>query len=197
MGHGIEAEEAAKMFSIVSPVSPGQEGTAVEAALRAIEEMKQKGTGEEFGVKREMAEYASVKSIRRKNHRISASKTSGRRGQDQKRRRIKLAAQLAEAGIAADIPGAVLLVAGFGRQAWAGRVQDIRADRARNARRLRCPRKKRYEGNRRRARMPWTTPWRSRRPRWERNDLWPGAGNCRDRLNGGGPVRASAAAGSR
>ena len=32
MGHGISAEEAAKMFSIVAPASPGQEGTAVEAA---------------------------------------------------------------------------------------------------------------------------------------------------------------------
>lgn len=50
MGHGVSGEEAARMFNIVAPASPGQEGTAVQAAFRAVGEMKNKGTG---GVRRQ------------------------------------------------------------------------------------------------------------------------------------------------
>jgi hypothetical protein len=114
MGHGISAEEAAKMFSIVAPASLGQEGTAVEAALRAIEEMKAKGTGQEFGVKEGMSQYDSVKSFaenidKRKQDLVSQGKTE-QEAQD------SVAKLLAKKGVAADVWERRGLVAGFSRQ---------------------------------------------------------------------------------
>ena len=45
MGHEYPARSGPKMFNIVAPASPGEEGTSVEAAFKAIHEMKNKGTG--------------------------------------------------------------------------------------------------------------------------------------------------------
>lgn len=114
MGHGIEAEQAAQLFSIASPVSPGQEGVAVESALKAVEEMKNKGTGEEFGVTRGMGQFESVKAfaenIAGRKQGLMASGMSEQMAQDQ------LNALLAEKGVAADVRERRGLIAGFGRQ---------------------------------------------------------------------------------
>ena len=114
MGHGISAEESAQLFSIASPVSPGEEGTAVEAALRAIEEMKSKGTGEEFGVKRGMGQFESVKAFaqnidQRKKALIAGGKTE-QEAQDE------LNALLEKKKVANDIRERRGLIGGFGRQ---------------------------------------------------------------------------------
>jgi hypothetical protein len=114
MGHGVGAEEAAKMFSIVSPASPGQEGTAVQAALRAVDEMKAKGTGEEFGVKRGMSQYESVKAFaeninKRKKDLVASGKT-------QQEAEDEVSALLQEQNVAADVRERRGLVSGFGRQ---------------------------------------------------------------------------------
>ena len=114
MGHGISAEEAAKMFSIVAPARRAAEGMAVEAALRAVEEMKAKGTGKEFGVKEGMAQYESVKAFaesinKRKQDLVAGGKTEQEATDIMNR-------ELAKAGVAADVRERRGLVAGFGRQ---------------------------------------------------------------------------------
>jgi hypothetical protein len=114
MGHGIEAEDAAKLFSIVSPASPGQEGTAVESALKAIEEMKNKGTGEEFGVKRGMGQYDSVKAFARNINQRKQKLVAG--GKTEQEAQDELNATLADRGVAADVRERRGLVAGFARQ---------------------------------------------------------------------------------
>jgi hypothetical protein len=62
MAHGISAEESAKMFNIVAPAAPGEEGTSTEAAFRAVQSMKNEGM-EEFGVKRGQTQMESVKAF--------------------------------------------------------------------------------------------------------------------------------------
>ncbi len=114
MGMGVSAEDAAKMFSIVSPASPGQEGTAVQAGLRAIDDMKAEGTGEQFGVKRGMTQYESVKAFaenvnKRKQDLIDRGKTDQEATDE-------IAALLKEKGVADDVRERRGLVAGFGRQ---------------------------------------------------------------------------------
>ena len=87
---------------------------AVEAALRAVEEMKAKGTGKEFGVKEGMTQYESVKAFaeninKRKQDLVAGGKTEQEATDIMNRK-------LAEAGVAADVRERRGLVAGFGRQ---------------------------------------------------------------------------------
>ena len=114
MGHGISAEEAAKMFSIVVPVSPGQEGIAIEAGLRAIEDMKAAGTGEDFGVKRGTSQYDSVKAFAENINKRKADLVAS--GKTQQEAEDELSATLKDRGVAADVRERRGLVAGFGRQ---------------------------------------------------------------------------------
>jgi hypothetical protein len=114
MGMGVPAEEAAQMFSIVSPASPGQEGIAVQAALRAIQEMKTKGTGEEFGVKKGMSQFDSVKAFAENINARKQKMVAG--GMTDQKAEDELAALLAERGVAADVRERRGLVSGFGRQ---------------------------------------------------------------------------------
>jgi hypothetical protein len=114
MGHGIEAEDAAKLFSIASPASPGQEGVAVESALKAIEEMKAKGTGEEFGVKRGMGQYDSVKAFA--ENLDKRKKDLMQQGKTEQEATDELSALMTEKGVAADVREKRGLIAGFTRQ---------------------------------------------------------------------------------
>jgi hypothetical protein len=114
MGMGVSAEDTAKMFSIVSPAALGEEGTHVQAGLQAIEDMKIEGTDEEFGVKRGMSKYESVKAFaesmnKRKQELIDAGKTDQEATDE-------IAALLKEKGVAGTIHERRGLVAGFGRQ---------------------------------------------------------------------------------
>ena len=64
MAHDISAQDAAKMFNVVAPArGRGEEGTSVEAAMKAIQKMKNEGTGEEFGVKRGMSDMEAVQAF--------------------------------------------------------------------------------------------------------------------------------------
>jgi hypothetical protein len=114
MGMGVSAEEAAQMFSIASPAAQGQEGTAVQAALRAVQEMKTKGTGEEFGVKRGMTAFESVKAfaenVNERKQKMMAEGMTEQKAEDE------LQALLAERKVASDIREARGLVGGFARQ---------------------------------------------------------------------------------
>jgi len=114
MGHGISAEESAQLFSIVSPAAPGSEGTSVEAALRAIQEMKSKGTGEEFGVKKGMSQFESVEAFAKNLNQRQAKMMAG--GDTEQMAQDKIAALLEERKVAADNREQRGLIAGFARQ---------------------------------------------------------------------------------
>jgi hypothetical protein len=114
MAYGVSATDAAKMFSIAAPAALGEEGMSVEAAMRSIQEMKSKGTGEEFGVKQGMSDYESVKAFaiiinKRTQDLIAAGKT-------EKEAQDAVAALLEEKKVANDVRERRGLVRGFGRQ---------------------------------------------------------------------------------
>jgi hypothetical protein len=114
MGMGVEAEDAAKMYSIVSPSSAGEEGTAVRAALRAVQEMKTKGNGGDFGVQAGMSAMDSVRAFAGNvNQRMQKLMAGGNSEQKAKDLVMK---QLADAGVANDSRELTGLVSGFGRQ---------------------------------------------------------------------------------
>ena len=114
MSHGITAEQAAQMLAVVAPASPHEEGVAVEAAFRAIDQIKIKGTGAEFGVKDGMSPLESIKAFatninERREKLIAAGKTD-QQAEDAIRK------QLAEKDIAVEVREARGLVQGFGYQ---------------------------------------------------------------------------------
>jgi hypothetical protein len=114
MSMGVSAEDAAKMYSIVSPAAAGQEGTSVQAALRAVQEMKNKGTGGEFGVKAGMSQYESVKAFA-ENINKRQQDLMGQGKTEQEASDI-VQKQLADKQVAADSREARGLVRGFGGQ---------------------------------------------------------------------------------
>lgn len=114
MGMGVELEEAAQMYSIVSPAAAGQEGTAVQAALRAVQEMKSKGTGEEFGVRKGMTPFESVRAFAEDINQRKQELTAG--GATEQMAQDEISALLMEQKVANDIREARGLVSGFGRQ---------------------------------------------------------------------------------
>jgi hypothetical protein len=144
MGHGIESEEAAKLFSIASPAAAGQEGNAVESALKAIEEMKAEGKGDEFGVKRGMGQYESVKAFAENINKRKADLVAS--GKTEQEATDEVAAQLKEKGVAADIRERRGLIAGFARQGVElggfKRYEKIEAETPED---FEAARKKRYE----------------------------------------------------
>jgi hypothetical protein len=114
MGMGVEAEDAAKMYSIVSPAAAGEEGTSVRAGLRAVNEMKAKGTGDEFGVKSGMSPMESVRAFAANlNDRKQAFVAGGDTEQMAQDKVMKL---LTEKQVASDSREQRGLIAGFGRQ---------------------------------------------------------------------------------
>jgi hypothetical protein len=114
MGMGVEAEDAAKMYSIVSPAAAGEEGTSVRAGLRAVNEMKAKGTGDEFGVK---AGMSSMDSVRAFAGNLNDRKTAFMAGGDTEQMATdKVMKLLTEKGVASDSREQRGLIAGFGRQ---------------------------------------------------------------------------------
>jgi hypothetical protein len=114
MGMGVEAEDAAKMYSIVSPAAAGQEGTSVQAALRAVQEMKSKGTGEEFGIKTGMTAMESVRAFAGNVNDRKQALMAG--GDTEQAAQDKVMQLLMEKHAAADSREARGLVSGFGRQ---------------------------------------------------------------------------------
>ena len=100
------------MFSIVSPASPKEPGIAVEASMRAISEMKAKGTGTEFGVKRGMSQFEAVKAfaenINERKQKLMAGGMGEQAAQDD------VEALLQEKKVANDVREARGLVRGFG-----------------------------------------------------------------------------------
>ena len=114
MAHGVDSAQAAQMLSMVAPASPHEKGVAVEAAFRSIDEMKQKGTGKDFGVLKGMTPMEAIQSFakninERRDKMIAGGKTD-QEAEDEVR------AQLAEKGITVDVREARGLVRGFGYQ---------------------------------------------------------------------------------
>ena len=115
MSHEISPQDAAKMFNVVAPASGrGEEGTSVEAAINAIQEMKNENQGEAFGVKRGMSDMESVRAFgenitARKKKLMEAGKTD-------KEAMDELQAELDEKHLVADARGARGLIRGFATQ---------------------------------------------------------------------------------
>jgi hypothetical protein len=113
MSHGVSAEQAAQMLATVAPAAPHEEGVAVEAAMRSILEMKQKGI-EDFGVKKGMTPMEAIKAFSMNiNERRKALIAQGKTDQEAE---DVLLGQLAEKKVAVDVREARGLVQGFGYQ---------------------------------------------------------------------------------
>jgi hypothetical protein len=144
MAHDIEAEDAAQMFNIVAPVSPGEEATSVEAAIKSIQKMKNTGKGEEFGVRKGMGDMEAAKAFaenidQRKQNLMASGKTD-------KEASDELEAMLAEKDLVADTREARGLIRGFGHQGVElggfGRFKKIADETPAD---FEAARKKRYE----------------------------------------------------
>ena len=113
MSMGVSSADAAKMFSVAAPAAPGQEGTAVQAAMRAIEKMKVAGNEKEFGVTNDMNPYESVKAF---GANMATRKQEFRsRGMTEESANIELAKVLEKHDVASDVRERRGLIAGFGR----------------------------------------------------------------------------------
>jgi hypothetical protein len=144
MARGIKFSEAAQMFSVVAPAAPGEEGTSVENALKAIDIMKYKGTGAQYGVKPGMTDFESVKAF---SANISARKQDLRaKGATEKMAQDVIGKELFEKEVVPDQREARGLIRGFGRQGEElGAFKtygDIVADTPKD---FEAQRKKRYE----------------------------------------------------
>ena len=113
MAMGVSSEDAAKMFSVASPAAPGQEGTAVQAAMRAIEQMKVAGKEGMFGVTNKMGPYESVKAFAANMAERKRTLMAG--GKTEEEANIELAKVLKENDVASDVRERRGLIAGFGR----------------------------------------------------------------------------------
>jgi hypothetical protein len=115
MSHGgITPQQAATMLNIVAPAAPGEEITSAEGALRALEEMRVKGTGEKFGVTNKMSKYEAFKAFGRNiAEREKALKAEGKTDEEIE---VEIAQQLREANVAAEIRERRGLVRGIARQ---------------------------------------------------------------------------------
>jgi len=113
MAMGVKTVEAAKLFSVVSPAAPGQEGTSTQAALRAIEDLRISGKAGEFGIGEDMTPYEAAKAFGTNLAARRADLLKG--GMGEEKAKISLAALLKQKGVAADIRERRGLVAGVGR----------------------------------------------------------------------------------
>jgi hypothetical protein len=114
MAHDISPQDAAKMFNVVAPAAPGEEGTSAEAAITAIQKMKNENKGEEFGVTRGMSDMESVRAF---SENIAARKAKMvAEGATDKKAMDDLEALLAEKDLVADKREARGLIRGFSLQ---------------------------------------------------------------------------------
>jgi hypothetical protein len=113
MAMGVSSADAAKMFSVAAPAAPGQEGASIQAAMRAIEEMKVAGKEKEFGVTNDMNPYQSVKAFSENLGKRKTDLIAG--GASEEAAKTELAKQLKTAGVAGDVRERRGLIAGFGR----------------------------------------------------------------------------------
>ena len=114
MAYGVSSEEAAKMFNVVAPASPKEPGVGVEAGFKAIQKMKNEGTGEEFGVKAGMSEYESAKAFGQNLSDRKKALTDA--GKTEKEALDEIAKLLTEKELATEMREARGLVRGFGGQ---------------------------------------------------------------------------------
>jgi hypothetical protein len=115
MADNISVQDAAKMFNIVAPAAgKGEEGTAVEGALRAIQEMKNENKGREFGVERGMTDMEAVRSFAANIEARKQKMVAG--GMNPEKAKDELQALLASQDIAKDVREACGLVRGFADQ---------------------------------------------------------------------------------
>ena len=114
MAYDMSAQDAAKMFNVVAPAAPGEEGTSAEAAISAIQKMKNEGKGEQFGVKRGMTDIEAVKAFGENITDRKKKLMAG--GMDEKTAMDELQAMLAEQEVVADKREARGLVRGFAQQ---------------------------------------------------------------------------------
>jgi hypothetical protein len=99
---GIKEEEAAAMLNVSAAASKPEEAeTTTEGALRALEEMRSKGTGAEFGVINKMSKYEAFKAFGRNiQGRVEQLRKQGKTDEEID---VEIKTQLAEAGVAAEI----------------------------------------------------------------------------------------------
>lgn len=110
---GLDPVEAAQAFAIAAPAAPGQEGTAVQAAMRAITKMKVDGKEGQFGVNNNMSPYESLKAFGANMAERKKAFKDG--GMSENAANTALAKVLGEAGVAERIEEQRGLIAGFGR----------------------------------------------------------------------------------
>jgi hypothetical protein len=113
MATGMTSAEATSAYSVIAGAAPGQEKTAVEGAVKAIRQMRVKGTAAEFGVTRQMRPYEAMKAFgvnvtQRKQAMMAKGATETEAEND-------LAVLLAQKEIAADMREAKGLISGAGR----------------------------------------------------------------------------------
>jgi len=73
MSRGASSDEAAQLLNLASGINPGEEGTTVDATLRAINKTIRKGKGDELGVTNAMSPLQKVRAASQKlNDRIAA-----------------------------------------------------------------------------------------------------------------------------
>ena len=65
MAQGLAPEEAAKSLALMSEATPGEEGTRVENALRAITNIELKGKGKELGITKGMTAFQKLETAAR------------------------------------------------------------------------------------------------------------------------------------
>lgn len=115
MAHGLSAQESATLLNVVAPVArPGEELTSAESALKAIEEMRVEGKGEEFGVTDKMPQYEALKAFGRNI--AERDKALKARGMTDEEAEIAIAKALKEAGVASDVRERRGLVRGVARR---------------------------------------------------------------------------------
>ena len=114
MAQGLSAQQAATALSVVAPASPGEEATSVTAALRAIEEMRVSGKGEQFGVTDRMTKYEALKAFGGNiGEREQVLRGQGKTDEEIE---VAIARQLKDADVASEIRERRGLVRGIYRQ---------------------------------------------------------------------------------
>ncbi len=113
MAMGVPSKEAAEMFSVAAPASPGQEGTIVQAGMRALKSMQIEGKEEMFGVNNKMTRYEGIKAFgENMSKRLKEFEAGGMTPEEAD---IALGKVLKENKVADEIREQRGLIAGFGR----------------------------------------------------------------------------------
>jgi hypothetical protein len=113
MGTGMTSAEATTSYSVIAGAAPGQERAAVEGAVKAIRQMRVKGTAAEFGVTRQMRPYEAMKAFGRNV--TERKRAMMAKGATETEAENDLSVLLAQKEIAADMREAKGLISGAGR----------------------------------------------------------------------------------